>query len=254
MIIQYFDNEEQRPLFRRDLVNSILECAVVKNHSIELQHHLLRLLGLAWRNHDLQLEYKRKQSINKTASDSHRLRLAINALQKKDKATLDYASPHSTAVLLKLLGNLESNLANLTQAVRGEYKEITTLNFDLNATHIVNLLQQFQIPCKRRNDHSNKDELDLQAHPIEQEQGTPLPALHKNISTAMRCIMLALVDSGEKKLSWTTTNTVIKKGLQLQQQMKDAVVTVHGHRITFHESKSLRLYMLQDAFWTSLKI
>lgn len=243
--IFYSDDPQGRASFRQHLVNSILKSNELKKHPAELQEKLLFMLSNSWKIKDLEVERDRRRSIEKVETDANRLLNAIRTLQEKDRIALDYE--HNDAPLSELvlaLTKLKEKSEALAKAIQGEHEEIRKIQYDLNAVSIVNTLQMFGIPCSSRNDHPNKKEAPQESVNQKNTKKELLPQIHKYTSTSMRCVMLALLDAGEEKLSWTTTNTIIKRGKTLKNEANAATL----------ETKASELYFLVDPFWKHVKI
>ena len=253
--IYYADDPQGRADFRQHLVNSILESKELRKHPTELQEKFLFMLSNSWITNNLTVERDRRRSIEKVRTDANRLLNAIRALQEKDQIALDYA--HNDAPLSKLtlaLTKLKEKSEALANAIEGEHEEIRKIQDDLNAVGIVNTLQMFGIPCSSRNDHPNKKEAPPESDTQKNTKKRLLPQIHKYTSISMRCVMLALLDAGEEKLSWTTTNTTIKRGKALQKKANAAKLSGDTEYLLTLETKALELYCLEDPIWKHVKI
>lgn len=245
--IYYSDAPEGRASFRQHLMDSILESNELRKHPAELKEKFLFMLSNTWSTKDLKIERDRKRSIEKVGTDAQRLRHAIRALQYKDQIALDYENEDSPLSKLSLLlTKLEEKSELLAKTFQGEHEEIRTIHLDLNAASIVNLLQMFEISCASRNDHPSLNEA--------AQQEEVLPPIHRNIAIGMRCVMLALLDAGEEKLSWTTTSTILKRGKKLRDQARITKIEEDIQCLYTRETKPLRLYLLEDPFWKHIKI
>lgn len=253
--IFYSDDPQGRASFRQHLVNSILESKELRKHPAELQEKFLFMLSNSWKIKDLEVERDRRRSIEKVETDANRLLNAIRSLQEKDQITLDYE--HKDAPLQELsltLTKLKEKSGALANAIQGEHEEIRKIQDDFNAVSIVNTLQMFGIPCASRNDHPNKKEAPPKSDNQKNEVKKLLPPIHKNIAVGMGCVMLALLDAGEEKLSWTTTNTIIKRGKTLKKKANAAKLAGDTEYLLALETKASELYLLEDPFWKHVKI
>ena len=253
--IYYADDPQGRADFRQHLVNSILESNELRKHPAELQEKFLFMLSNSWRTKNLEVERDRRRSIEKVRTDANRLLNGIRALQEKDQIALDYE--HNDAPLSELvlaLTKLKEKSEALAKAIQGEHEEIRKNQDDLNAVGIVNTLQIFGIPCASRNDHPNKKEAPQESGNQKNTKKELLPQIHKYTSTSMRCVMLALLDAGEEKLSWTTTNTIIKRGKTLKNEANAAKLAGDTEHLFTLETKTSELYFLEDPFWKHVKI
>lgn len=253
--IYYADDPQGRADFRQHLVNSILESKELRKHPTELQEKFLFMLSNSWRTKNLTAERDRRRSIEKVRTDANRLLNAIRALQEKDQIALDYA--HNDAPLSKLmlaLTKLKEKSEALANAIEGEHEEIRKIQDDLNAVGIVNTLQMFGIPCSSRNDHPNKKEVPPESDTQKNTKKRLLPPVHKYTSISMRCVMLALLDADEEKLSWTTTNTIIKRGKALQKKANAKKLSGDTEYLLTVETKASELYFLDDPLGKHIKI
>lgn len=254
-VIFYSDDPQGRASFRQHLVNSILKSNELKKHPAELQEKLLFMLSNSWKIKDLEVERDRRRSIEKVETDANRLLNAIRTLQEKDRIALDYE--HKDAPLQELLltlTKLKEKSGALANAIQGEHEEIRKIQDDLNAVSIVNTLQMFGIPCASRNDHPNKKEAPPESDNQKNEEKKLLPPIHKNIAVGMGCVMLALLDAGEEKLSWTTTSTIIKRGKALQNKASAAKLEDDTQHLLTQEINSSKLHILEDPVWKHIKI
>lgn len=253
--IFYSDDPQGRADFRQYLVNSILQSNELRKHPTELREKFLFMLSNSWKIKDLEVERDRRRSIEKVETDANRLLNAIRTLQEKDRIALDYE--HKDAPLSELvltLTKLKEKSEALANAIQGEHEEIRKIQYDLNAVSIVNTLQMFGIPCASRNDYPNKKEAPPESDNQKNEEKKLLPPIHKNIAIGMGCVMLALLDAGEEKLSWTTTSTIIKRGKALQNKANAAKLSGDTEYLLTLETKALELYYLDDPIWKHLKI
>lgn len=253
--IFYSDDPQGRASFRQHLVNSILKSNELKKHPAELQEKFLFMLSNSWRTKNLAVERDRRESIEKVRTDANRLLNGIRVLQEKDQIALDYE--HNDAPLSELvlaLTKLKEKSEALANAIQGEHEEIRKIQYDLNAVSIVNTLQMFSIPCASRNDYPNKKEAPPESDNQKNEEKKLLPPIHKNIAVGMGCVMLALLDAGEKKLSWTTTSTIIKRGKALQNKANAAKLEDDTQHLLTQEINSSKLHILEDPVWKHVKI
>lgn len=253
--IFYSDDPQGRASFRQHLVNSILESKELRKHPAELQEKFLLMLSNSCRTKKLAAERDRRRSIERVETDANRLLHAIRTLQKKDQIALDYE--HNDAPLSELvlaLTKLKEKSEALANAIQGEHEEIRKIQDDLNAVGIVNTLQMFGIPCASRNDHPNKKEAPPESDNQKNEEKKLLPPIHKNIAVGMGGVMLALLDTGEEKLSWTTTSTIIKRGKALQNKANAAKLAGDKEYLLTLETKASRLDVLEEPIWKHIKI
>lgn len=254
--IFYSDDPKGRASFRQHLVDSILKSNELRKHPAELQEKFLLILSNSWRTKKLEVERDRKRSIEKVETDAKRLLNAIRTLQEKDRIALDYEYKDAPQQeLLLILTTLEEKSKALANAIQGEHEEIRKTQDDLNAVGIVNTLQMFDIPCTSRNDHPNVNEAPTpESDNQKNTKKKLLPPIHKYITIGMRCVMLALLDAGEEKLSWTTTNTIIKRGKILQNKANAAKLEDDTQHLLTQEINSSKLHILEDPVWKHIKI
>lgn len=252
----YPDTLEGRADFRQHLVNSILESNEIKKHPAELQEKFLFMLSNSWRTKNLEVERDRRRSIEKAGTDAKRLLNAIRALQEKDQIALDYENkdaPLSEPVLM--LTKLAEKSEALANAIQEEHEKVRKIQDDLNANSIVNILQMFDIPCTSRNDHPSVNKTPTPKSDNQKNtEKKLLPPIHKYIAIGMRCVMLALLDAGVEKLSWTTTNTIIKRGKTLQNKANAAKLEGDAQHLLTQETKASKLHFLEAPIWKHVKI
>ena len=234
---QQIENERERRRLRFTLLKDILRYESVRALSSDHKKLFFRLLANGWSITDTPPDTSRIRALKKVASDAHRLWSALNGLDPKDKDSLDFnyrqTIPLSTRQVA--LQELEHDAAALSRIIKGEQAAIARLQRKKIAARLVNTLRMFEIPCSTRNDSD---------------------VAERYITIAMRCVMFSMLEENAKKLSWGTTASIIKLGVQvLTDQNKEKVVFSEGPMtVSTEEAEAVRLWMLEEPIWNSLTL
>lgn len=230
-------NQRVRRQLRFSLLKEILRCKSVRALSSDHKKLLFRLLSNGWSITDTPPDTSRIRALEKVASDARRLRGALNSLEAKDAASLDsnYRQTIPLSTRLLALEELEHDAAALAKVIKGEQADITRLRQKRTAAQLVKTLCMFGIPCGTRNDH----DVDV-----------------RNVTTAMRCVMFSMLEAGSKKLSWSTTASIIKLGIRVQTDpSENRVLPLEGlQAVTQAGEDALRLFMLEEPLWNGIKL
>ena len=234
---QQATNQRVRRQLRFSLLKEILRCESVRALSSDHKKLLFRLLSNGWSITDTPPDTSRIRALEKVASDARRLRGALNSLEAKDAASLDsnYRQTIPLSTRLLALEELEHDAAALAKVIKGEQADITRLRQKRTAAQLVKTLCMFGIPCGTRNDH------DVDA---------------RNVTTAMRCVMFSMLEAGSKKLSWSTTASIIKLGIRVQTDpSENRVLPLEGlQAVTQAGEDALRLFMLEEPLWNGIRL
>lgn len=230
-------NQRVRRQLRFSLLKEILRCKSVRALSSDHKKLLFRLLSNGWSITDTPPDTSRIRALEKVASDARRLRGALNSLEAKDAASLDsnYRQTIPLSTRLLALEELEHDAAALAKVIKGEQADITRLRQKRTAAQLVKTLCMFGIPCGTRNDH----DVDV-----------------RNVTTAMRCVMFSMLEAGSKKLSWSTTASIIKLGIRVQTDpSENRVLPLEGlQAVTQAGEDALRLFMLEEPLWNGIRL
>lgn len=230
-------NQRVRRQLRFSLLKEILRCKSVRALSSDHKKLLFRLLSNGWSITDTPPDTSRIRALEKVASDARRLRGALNSLEAKDAASLDsnYRQTIPLSTRLLALEELEHDAAALAKVIKGEQADITRLRQKRTAAQLVKTLCMFGIPCGTRNDH----DVDV-----------------RNVTTAMRCVMFSMLEAGSKKLSWSTTASIIKLGIRVQTDPSENRVLPLGglQAVTQAGEDALRLFMLEEPLWNGIRL
>lgn len=234
---QQATNQRVRRQLRFSLLKEILRCKSVRALSSDHKKLLFRLLSNGWSITDTPPDTSRIRALEKVASDARRLRGALNSLEAKDAASLDsnYRQTIPLSTRLLALEELEHDAAALAKVIKGEQADITRLRQKRTAAQLVKTLCMFGIPCGTRNDH----DVDV-----------------RNVTTAMRCVMFSMLEAGSKKLSWSTTASIIKLGIRVQTDpSENRVLPLEGlQAVTQAGEDALRLFMLEEPLWNGIRL
>ncbi|HHO8016877.1 hypothetical protein [Pseudomonas aeruginosa] len=230
-------NQRVRRQLRFSLLKEILRCKSVRALSSDHKKLLFRLLSNGWSITDTPPDTSRIRALEKVASDARRLRGALNSLEAKDAASLDsnYRQTIPLSTRLLALEELEHDAAALAKVIKGEQADITRLRQKRTAAQLVKTLCMFGIPCGTRNDH----DVDV-----------------RNVTTAMRCVMFSMLEAGSKKLSWSTTASIIKLGIRVQTDpSENRVLPLERlQAVTQAGEDALRLFMLEEPLWNGIRL
>lgn len=219
-------NERRR--FRFALVKSILRCESVRKLPRDHKKPLFRWLANGW-------------SITDTPPDTSRIRAlekaALGRLDAKDAASLDfnYSQTIPLSTRLYALEELANDADTLARVIKGEQADIVRLRKRQTAKSIANTLSMFRIPFSTRNDW-DVDE--------------------RNVTTAMRCVMFAMLEADVKKLHWGTAAAIVKLGFQMLTDPDEEKVVFSEGRIsvTAEEAEIARLLMREMPIFNSIKL
>lgn len=234
---QQIENERERRRLRFTLLKDILRCESVRILSSDHKKLFFRLLANGWSITDTPPDTSRIRALKKVASDAHRLWSALNGLDPKDKDSLDFnyrqTIPLSTRQVA--LQELEHDAAALSRIIKGEQAAIARLQRKKIAARLVNTLRMFEIPCSTRNDSD---------------------VAERYITIAMRCVMFSMLERNAKKLSWGTTASIIKLGVQMLADPNEKKVVISEGRMTVsvEEAEAVRLWMLEEPIWNSIRL
>lgn len=253
---RYADVEQDRKSFRFDLLKSILRSAAVRN--LECHDKKLLFLGLSngWDLPDTPADTLRIRALEKVASDARRLKAAINSLESKDASSLErkYRATTPLSKRLLLLEEMERDASALAGIVVNEKRQVTQLQEGLKSARLVSKLSVFGISCATRNDHGRDPGL---AKPLgDQKRGMALPDVKDNATTAMRCVMLALLDAKATALGWGMTTRIIKLGLRWRKEQRESKI-LHfgeGHCMTKEDVDTLNLFLLKEPMWNGFRL
>lgn len=234
---QQATNQRVRRQLRFSLLKEILRCESVRILSSDHKKLLFRLLSNGWSITDTPPDTSRIRALEKVASDARRLRGALNSLEAKDAASLDsnYRQTIPLSTRLLALEELEHDAAALAKVIKGEQADISRLRQKRTAAQLVKTLCMFGIPCGTRNDH----DVDV-----------------RNVTTAMRCVMFSMLEAGSKKLSWSTTASIIKLGIRVQTDpSENRALPLEGlQAVTQMGEDALRLFMLEEPLWNGIRL
>lgn len=215
---RWADDTRDRRSFRFDLVKSILRCDSVRRLDHSRKKWLLQRLSHAWQIAESPPDTTRIRALQKVASDARRLRAALRSLDTKDTETLDFNFMFGQTIplpsRLEMLKETESAATKLAKAIKGQQKEIGDLELGFASGWLINLLGMMDIPCSTRNDHDQRIG--------NRKQHQELPEIDDKATTAMRCVMLALLDANTPNLGWSMTASIIRRGLQWQEGESNA--------------------------------
>lgn len=234
---QQIENERERRRLRFTLLKDILRYESVRILSSDHKKLFFRLLANGWSITDTPPDTSRIRALKKVASDAHRLWSALNGLDPKDKDSLDFnyrqTIPLSTRQVA--LQELEHDAAALSRIIKGEQAAIARLQRKKIAARLVNTLRMFEIPCSTRNDSD---------------------VAERYITIAMRCVMFSMLERNAKKLSWGTTASIIKLGVQMLADPNEKKVVISEGRMTVsvEEAEAVRLWMLEEPIWNSIRL
>ncbi|MEK2661140.1 hypothetical protein AAAC05_07280 [Pseudomonas aeruginosa] len=175
--------------------------------------------------------------LKKAASDARRLRTALGRLDAKDAASLDFNYSQSIPLSTRLyaLEELANDADALGRVIKGEQADIVRLRKRRTAKSIANTLSMFGIPLSTRNDW-DVDE--------------------RNVTTAMRCVMFAMLEADAKKLHWGTAAAIVKLGLQmLTDPDEEKVVFSEGKLpVTAGDAENFRLFLREMPEFNGIKL
>lgn len=231
--------ERERKRFRFSLIKDILRCETVRTFSSDDKKWLFSRLSAAWHTTDKRLpERSRIRSLEKAASDARRLRTSLRSLDERDTASLafNYEQSIPLAMRLLMLQELENDATALSETIKGQQKEIAQLRRQKIAANIVKTIYALGIPCATRNDH-DVDE--------------------RNVTTAMRCVMFAMLDAEIKEASWSRTTSIIKLGLRaLKERGGKSYSFGQGSHMSLsqEEVNTFRLLRLEEPLWNGISL
>ncbi len=233
---QLADQKERRQL-RFELVKAILRSESVRRLPHDHKKLLFRLLANGWSITDTPPDTSRIRALEKVASDAHRLWSAINNLDDKDEKSLNFNYGQSVQLSLQqsALQRLEQDAIALASVIKGEQADIVRLRRRRTAKNIVNTLCMFGVPCSTRNDRDISE---------------------RNVTTAMRCVMFAMLAADAKKLHWGTAAAIVKLGFQMLTDPDEEKVVFSAGRmaVTAEEAEAFRLVMREMPEWNSIKL
>ncbi|MEX5151287.1 hypothetical protein P0240_21780 [Enterobacter cloacae] len=227
----------ERRQFRFALVKDILRCESVRKLPHDHKKLLFRWLANGWSITDTPPDTSRIRALEKVASDAHRLWSAINNLDDKDEKSLNFNYGQTAQLSLQqgALQRLEQDAAALASIIKGEQADIVRLRKRRTAKNIVNTLCMFGVPCNTRNDRDISE---------------------RNVTTAMRCVMFAMLEGGVKKPSWGTTTSIIKLGVQMLTDPNEEKVVFSDGKIpvTAGDAENFRLFLREMPEFNGIKL
>lgn len=229
-------DQRARRRLRFCLLKDILRCGTVRALTHDHKKLLFLLLSDGWSVTHTPPDTSRIRALEKAASDTRRLRGALNSLEAKDAASLDsnYQRSIPLSTRLLMLEELEQDAIALAKVIKGEQKEIARLRRKRTAAHLVETLRRFGISCSTRNDHDVDD---------------------CNTTTAMRCVMFSMLEANDEDLSWSTTTSVIKLGLQTLEAQSGKQFLFEQHTsLTQEDVDRVRLMMLEEPIWNGIRL
>lgn len=227
---------DERRRLRFALVKSILRCESVKKLSHDHKKHLFCQLENGWCITDTPTDTSRIRVLKKAASDARRLRAALGGLDAKDASTLDcnYSRTIPLSTRLLALEELAHDADVLASVINGERADILQLRKRKTAKRLAKVLSMHGIPFSTRNDW-DVDE--------------------RNVTTAMRCVMLSMLEAGVKKLHWGAAAAIVKLGFQmLTDPDEEKVFSLGEMSITAGEAENFRLVVREMPIWNSIKL
>lgn len=228
---------DERRQFRFALVKDILRCESVRKLPHDHKKQLFRLLANGWGITDTPPDTSRIRALEKASSDARRLRAALGGLDGKDAASLDFNYSQTIPLSTRLLAleEMAHDADTLARVIKGEQANIVRLRKRQTAKSIANTLSMFGIPFSTRNDW-DVDE--------------------RNVTTAMRCVMFAMLEADVKKLHWGTAAAIVKLGFQMLTDPDEEKVVFSEGRIsvTAEEAEIARLFMREMPIFNSIKL
>ncbi len=228
---------DERRQYRFALVKDILRCESVRKLPHDHKKQLFRLLANGWGITDTLPDTSRIRALEKAASDARRLRAALGGLDGKDAASLDFNYSQTIPLSTRLLAleEMAHDADALASVIKGEQADIMRLRKRQTAKRLANTLSMFGIPCSTRNDW-DVDE--------------------RNVTTAMRCVMLSMLEAGAKKLNWSTTASIIKLGFQMltDPSQEKAVFSAGRMAVSVEEAETVQLLMREMPIFNSIKL
>lgn len=228
---------DERRQFRFALVKDILRCESVRKLPHDHKKQLFRLLANGWGITDTPPDTSRIRALEKAASDARRLRAALGGLDGKDAASLDFNYSQTIPLSTRLLAleEMAHDADALASVIKGEQADIMRLRKRQTAKRLANTLSMFGIPCSTRNDW-DVDE--------------------RNVTTAMRCVMLSMLEADAKKLHWGTAAAIVKLGFQmLTDPDEEKVVFSEGKiPVTAGDAENFRLFLREMPEFNGIKL
>ncbi|CAM4268769.1 hypothetical protein [Kerstersia similis] len=228
---------DERRQFRFALVKDILRCESVRKLPHDHKKLLFRWLANGWSITDTPPDTSRIRALEKVASDAHRLWSAINNLDDKDEKSLNsnYGQTAQLSLQQGALQRLEQDAVALASIIKGEQADIVRLRKRRTAKNIVKTLCMFGIPCNTRNDRDISE---------------------RNVTTAMRCVMFAMLEADAKKLHWGTAAAIVKLGFQmLTDPDEEKVVFSEGKiSVTAGDAENFRLFLREMPEFNGIKL
>lgn len=228
---------DERRQFRFALVKDILRCESVRKLPHDHKKLLFRWLANGWSITDTPPDTSRIRALEKAASDARRLRAALGRLDAKDAASLDFNYSQTIPLSTRLLAleELSNDADALARVIKGEQADIVRLRKRRTAKSIANTLSMFGIPFNTRNDW-DVDE--------------------RNVTTAMRCVMFAMLEGGVKKPSWGTTTSIIKLGVQMLTDPNEEKVVFSDGKIpvTAGDAENFRLFLREMPEFNGIRL
>ena len=228
---------DERRRFRFALVKSILRCESVRRLPHDHKKLLFRWLANGWSITDTPPDTSRIRALEKVASDARRLRAALGRLDAKDAASLDFNYSQTIPLSTRLLAleELSNDADALARVIKGEQADIVRLRKRRTAKSIANTLSMFGIPFNTRNDW-DVDE--------------------RNVTTAMRCVMFAMLEADAKKLHWGTAAAIVKLGFQMltDPDEEKVVFSEGGIPVTAGDAEDFRLFLREMPEFNGIKL
>lgn len=228
---------DERRQYRFALVKNILRCESVRKLPHDHKKQLFRLLANGWSITDTPPDTSRIRALEKAASDARRLRAALDSLDPKDAASLDFNYSQTIPLTTRMLAleELANDADTLTRVIKGEQADIVRLRKRQTAKGLANTLSMFGIPFSTRNDW-DVDE--------------------RNVTTAMRCVMFAMLEAGAMKLNWGTTAAIVKLGFQMltDPSQEKAVFSEGKISVTAGDAENFRLFLREAPEFNGIKL
>lgn len=228
---------DERRQIRFALVKDILRCESVRKLPHDHKKQLFRLLANGWGITDTPPDTSRIRALEKAASDARRLRAALGGLDGKDAASLDFNYSQTIPLSTRLLAleEMAHDADALARVIKGEQTDIMRLRKRQTAKRLANTLSMFGIPCSTRNDW-DVDE--------------------RNVTTAMRCVMFAMLEADAKRLHWGTAAAIVKLGFQMltDPSKEKAVFSAGRMAVTAADAEDFRLFLREMPEFNGIKL